>query len=139
MGPLILVVDASRQMRAWVGRALAADGYRVVEAGNGAEALALLEAMRSAPPGLLITDLYMPLMDGLSLARMVRRQAPWRLLPIVVLTAEDDAAMRLRGHLAGVSLWLVRPVAPDELRRAVSTVLAGAPEPVAAGSPPPAG
>lgn len=117
----ILVVDDSATMRALVRQALEPDGHVVLEAPNGAAALAALER---TPADLVITDVIMPEMDGLGFTRRLRASEPLRHIPVLILTTEATAAMKERGRTAGATGWLVKPFHPDTLRQSVRRVLA---------------
>ena len=116
----ILIVDDSMMMRTMVRGALEADHHHVVEAPDGRAALRTLEAAR---PDLVITDVNMPEMDGLSLVRALREQGRHRFTPILVLTTEGSDAMKQRGREAGATGWLVKPFNPDQLRQVVRRVM----------------
>jgi len=116
----ILAVDDSASMRQMVRAALEADGYEVREAENGARAL---EALDDAPVDLVITDLYMPQMDGLALLRAIRERPDHRFTPVLMLTTESGEEMKRRGRAAGATGWLVKPFQPGQLRQVVARVL----------------
>jgi two-component system chemotaxis response regulator CheY len=120
MPATILVVDDSATVRALVRQTLEGDGHRVVEAPHGAAALAVLA---DTATDLVITDVIMPEMDGLSLTSALRADERWRALPVLVLSTEAGAAMQERGRSAGATGWLVKPFHPDTLRNAVARVL----------------
>jgi two-component system chemotaxis response regulator CheY len=120
MSTNILIVEDSLSMRRMVRTALEDGGYRVSESEDGQQALALLS--RTAP-SLVITDIHMPVMDGLSLIREVRSLPDFRFLPILVLTTEANEEMKERGRLAGATGWIVKPFHPEQLRQVVSRVL----------------
>jgi two-component system chemotaxis response regulator CheY len=122
MPATILVVDDSATVRALVRQALERDGHRVVEAPHGAAALAVLA---HTPADLVITDVIMPEMDGLSLTGALRADPRWRALPVLVLSTEAGSVMQERGRSAGATGWLVKPFHPDALREAVGRVLDG--------------
>jgi two-component system, chemotaxis family, chemotaxis protein CheY len=117
----VLIVDDSATVRALVRSALEADGHAVVEAANGAAALAALEGADA--PDLVVTDLIMPEMDGLALIRALRADTRHRGLPILVLTTESGDAVKASGRDAGATGWLGKPFHPDTLRRTVRRVL----------------
>jgi two-component system chemotaxis response regulator CheY len=121
MTATILVVDDSATMRALVRRALEADRHAVVEAPNGEAALATLA---DTTVDLVITDVIMPQMDGLSLTRALREHPRFAATPILVLTTEATPAQKERGRDAGATGWLVKPFHPDTLRRTVRQTLA---------------
>lgn len=123
MKPRILVIDDSAAMRRLIRTALEGKGHVVVEAVSGREALAVLQATTGDPADLIITDLYMPGLDGLSLVRLIRRLEAHRLTPILVLTAECSDVMQRRGRAAGATAWLLKPFYGDQLCRAVSHAL----------------
>ena len=116
----ILIVDDSRTMRTMVREALEADSFQVVEAKDGAAALAAVETIHA---DMVITDVNMPEMDGLHLVRALRELPKYRFTPILVLTTESGADIKLRGREAGASGWLVKPFDPEQLRQTVQHVL----------------
>jgi two-component system chemotaxis response regulator CheY len=120
MPATILVVEDSKTVRAMIRAALVAEDYRVVEAAGAREALIALE---DTPVDLVITDVNMPDIDGLTLTRTLRAGSLDRSTPILVLTTEDGEAIKQRGREAGASGWLVKPFRPDQLRDTVRRVL----------------
>jgi two-component system response regulator MprA len=125
--PRVLVVDDEPQVRATVREALALEGFDVLEAANGVEALA---RMKDTPPDAIVLDLWMPVMDGWAFRRAQLEAAPG--IPVVVLSALDLGRERLAELRA--SAVLGKPFDLDELfdavRRAVaSRNEAGAPSP----------
>lgn len=123
MNARILAVDDSCSMRQMVRAALEVDGHHVREAQNGEEALQALEA---EPADLVITDLYMPQMDGLTLLRAIRERAEHRFTPVLLLTTEHGEEMKQRGRASGATGWLVKPFQPEQLRQVVARVLGAA-------------
>jgi len=121
MQPTVLIVDDSITMRALVRQALELDAYTVIEACHGAAALAALERIHA---DLVITDLLMPEMDGITLTRSLRADARFATLPVLVLTTETGAGVMERGRDAGATGWLGKPFHPDTLRQTVRRVLA---------------
>ena len=120
MSARVLAVDDSSSMRQMVRAALEAEGLDVLEAANGREALDVLGA---DPVDLVITDLYMPGMDGLALVQAIRQQAEHRFTPILVLTTEHADEFKQRGRVAGATGWLVKPFRPEQLGQVVMRVL----------------
>jgi two-component system chemotaxis response regulator CheY len=117
----VLVVDDSAGARRHLCDALAAIPWLDLrQAGDGAEAWRLLAGDRFA---ILITDLDMPLIDGLKLAAMVRQGGPHRAIPIVVVTTESAAANRGRFEALGIDAWLEKPVEPAVLVEVVRSLL----------------
>jgi len=120
MSAKILVVDDSQSMRTLIRAALEADGYEVDESEDGEQALASFQA---STPDLVITDIYMSGMDGLSLVRGIRTLPTCRFLPILVLTTEAGDEMKQRGRAAGATGWIVKPFQRDQLREVVGRLL----------------
>jgi two-component system chemotaxis response regulator CheY len=120
MSRTILIVDDSKGVREMLRTALEADGYAVAESEDGAQALDACQATR---PDLLITDVHMPRMDGLSLVEAVRALPALRFMPILILTTETGEAMKQRGRAAGATGWIVKPFRADRLSQVVARVL----------------
>ena len=120
MPATILVVDDSRTMRAMVKAALVAGDYQVVEAPGAREAL---RALDDTPVDLVITDVNMPEIDGLTLVRRLRARPRERTTPILVLTTEASEVLQAQGREAGATGWLVKPFQPAQLLQTVRQVL----------------
>jgi two-component system chemotaxis response regulator CheY len=120
MSARILVVEDSRVMRQMVRTALEPDGYDLHEREDGRQAL---DAIPTVAPALVITDVNMPEMDGLSLLRAIRTLAPFRFTPVLVLTTESEDHMKRAGRAAGATGWIVKPFDPVQLREVVARVL----------------
>lgn len=108
-----LVIDDSRVMRAVVRRTLEGLGYDVLEAGDGEQALAVLEACGSALPDLATIDWNMPVMDGLTFVQSVRRRAEWRQITLMMVTTEGEHAQLVRALAAGAHEYLIKPFTSD--------------------------
>lgn len=115
----ILVVDDSSSMRHLINFTLSQDGYDVVEAIDGKDALSKLEDIAV---DLIISDLNMPRLNGLDLIRNVRK-SNHRFMPIVMLTTESDPQKKQEGKLAGATAWIVKPFKREQLLFVVSKVL----------------
>jgi two-component system chemotaxis response regulator CheY len=116
MSARILVVEDSHSVRRLIRSALEIGGYEVLEREDGESGLA---ALQEAPPDLVIADVYMPGMDGLSLVRSIRGLRAFRFLPILILTTESDDTMKQNGRAAGATGWIVKPFDGDQLRQVV--------------------
>lgn len=114
-----MAVDDSRTMREMVAFTLGKAGFEVLEAEDGQAALAVL---RTSPVDVVITDLNMPKMDGVTLIRTLRADPKWRALPILMLTTESDASKKAEGKSAGATGWLVKPFDPAKLIDVVKRV-----------------
>lgn len=114
---LILVVDDEQVMRQYVQRVLQIKKFRTVSASNGLEALALLQ---QEEPDLIILDLMMPHMDGLTTCRQIRRTST---TPIIVLSALDDEPRKVDALESGADDYLTKPFGAAELTARVKAVL----------------
>jgi two-component system, chemotaxis family, chemotaxis protein CheY len=116
----VLTVDDSPSIRQMVRLVLGAAGYQVSEAGNGAEGLALAGRQRF---DLVVTDLNMPGMDGLSLIRELRKLPSFRGVPIVFLTTESSSDVKQQAKAAGATGWMTKPFQKDQLLAVASKFL----------------
>jgi two-component system chemotaxis response regulator CheY len=112
MGKTILVVDDSVGIRAAITMTLSSAGFDVIEADDGEAALIQLEKRRVH---LIISDLNMPSMDGMTLLRRVKAQQTTRYLPFIMLTTEDSDQIKREGFEAGARVWLTKPFEPLKL------------------------
>jgi two-component system, chemotaxis family, chemotaxis protein CheY len=112
----ILVVDDSATLRASVNYTLKSAGFDTINAVNGADGLEKLsEAHKQGDQiGMIISDINMPVMDGITFIKEVKK-TPFKFLPILVLTTESQDDMKLKGKQAGASGWLVKPFKPEQL------------------------
>jgi two-component system alkaline phosphatase synthesis response regulator PhoP len=117
----ILVAEDSPTIRRMVAARLAADGYEVVEAADGEQALALA---RSERPDLLVLDKVMPKFDGFEVIRALREDPRTESVPIVMLTERTSEADVLDGLQLGVEEYMPKPFSPHELSVRVQRVLA---------------
>jgi two-component system chemotaxis response regulator CheY len=116
----VLTVDDSVSLRKLVANTLASAGHQVFEASNGAEALSIL---RGNTCSLILSDLNMPVMDGLTFIRHVRGLAAYKFVPILILTTEMDPAKKKEAKDAGATGWLVKPFDPVQLLNTIRKVL----------------
>lgn len=105
--PLALVVDDSRAIRSAIRRVLVGVGFGVIEAVHGEHALELMQTNDSID--LLLVDWNMPVMDGLSLIKAVRKQLKWAVLPIIMVSAEVDQKQISRAVMAGADEYVMKP------------------------------
>ena len=108
----ILVVDDEAPVRALLRRFLEASGYAVAEVGTGEAAL---ERIRTDPPDLVFLDLQLPDLSGHSILEAIRAEPATRLLPVVMLTGLATSEQKKRAYELGVTDFLAKPFAPDEL------------------------
>ena len=120
MSASILTVDDSASLRMAIRIALTGAGYAVTEAGDGLEGLAKAAETRF---DLIVTDLNMPNMDGLTMIRELRKQPDQAGVPILFLTTESDGDIKAQAREAGATGWLVKPFEPEQLIKTARKVL----------------
>jgi len=120
MAKTIMTVDDSSSVRQMVSLTLKGEGYNVVEGVDGKDALNKLKAN---PVDMVITDLNMPNMDGISLIRELRALPAFKFTPIVMLTTESQANKKSEGKDAGATGWIVKPFKPAQLLQVIKKVL----------------
>lgn len=120
MSANILTVDDSASIRLTTNVALSNAGYSVTEAINGAEGIA---KATSGQFDLIVTDLNMPVMDGLTMIRELRKIPSQMGIPIIFLTTESDGAIKQQAKEAGATGWLTKPFDPENLVKIVRKVL----------------
>ena len=123
MSKTILTVDDSRTMRDMLAMALNDAGFNVVQAVDGEDGLAVLDA-HAADVDVIITDINMPKLDGFGFIEGVRKDDRYRATPILVLTTESDSSKKDRARQAGATGWIVKPFNPVKLIDAIRRVAA---------------
>jgi two-component system chemotaxis response regulator CheY len=116
----ILVVDDSNSIRDMVSFTLQSVGYQTIEASNGQEGLDLAQ---QHDIDVVITDVNMPIMDGITLCKELRQLAPFQFVPILILTTESSSEMKQKGKAAGATGWLVKPFNPEKLLNTIKRVI----------------
>ena len=116
----ILIVDDSVTMRQMVRMTLSRTGHEVVEAVDGAKGLAKAS---SESFDLVLSDINMPIMNGLDLVRSLRKLPKYKFTPIVLVTTESQAQKKQEGKAAGATGWIVKPFEPEQLLAVVNKVL----------------
>lgn len=117
MSKTIMVVDDSGSFRTVVKLALQKAGYTVVEAVDGQDAV---DKLGAAKPNLIVCDVNMPRMDGLSFARHVKASPAHKFTPMIMLTTESQDEKKAEGRAAGVRAWITKPFQPSQLVDAVN-------------------
>jgi two-component system chemotaxis response regulator CheY len=120
MGKLIMLVDDSASLRQIVGIALKSAGYDVLEACDGRDALKKLTGQKVH---LIVSDVNMPNMDGISMVKEIKKLPNYKFTPIMMLTTESDQEKKMQGKAAGAKAWLVKPFQPPMLLDAVSKLV----------------
>ena len=115
--PLVLVADDEQRITKLVSMALTDEGFRVVTAAGGEEALAKAEEVR---PDIVLLDIVMPDLDGIEVMRQIRERRP---VPVILLTAKGSAAEKAKGLDQGADDYIAKPFHLDELAARVRAVL----------------
>jgi two-component system chemotaxis response regulator CheY len=116
----ILAVDDSPSMRQMVVFTLKSAGFDVTEAGDGVEAL---QKAKTTAFNLVLADVNMPNMDGITLVRELRQLPAYRFTPLLILTTESGQDKKMEGKQAGATGWLIKPFNPEQLIATVDRVL----------------
>lgn len=120
MAKTILVVDDSASMRQVIRMALAGAGHAVIEASDGVDAMKKLDGQKIH---LIISDVNMPNMDGITLLKNIKQNASYKFTPVIMLTTESAAEKKQAGQAAGAKAWVVKPFQPDQMLMAVSKLI----------------
>ena len=116
MSKTIMIVDDSASMRQVVSIALKGAGYAVLEGRDGKDALAKLTGQKVH---LIISDVNMPVMDGITFLKEVKKIPAYKFTPVIMLTTESEEAKKREGQAAGARAWVVKPFQPEQLLGAV--------------------
>ncbi len=120
MAKTIMIVDDSASLRQVVGIALKGAGYDVIEASDGCDALAKLTGQKVH---LIISDVNMPNMDGITLVKEIKKHPNYKFTPVMMLTTESQEAKKAEGQAAGAKAWVVKPFQPPQMLDAVSRLV----------------
>lgn len=120
MQKTILAVDDSASLRQMVSFTLKSAGYNVIQAVDGQDGL---EKAQQGGIDLVLTDQNMPVMDGLTLIKNLRRLSDYQKVPILMLTTESSDDMKMQGRAAGANGWIVKPFDPERLINVVKKVI----------------
>ncbi|MGF6400267.1 two-component system chemotaxis response regulator CheY [Pseudomonas frederiksbergensis] len=120
MAKTIMIVDDSASLRQVVSIALKSAGYDTVEACDGKDALSKLDGRKLH---LIISDVNMPNMDGLSFVRAAKQLPTYKFTPVIMLTTEVSDARKQEGQAAGARAWVVKPFQPAQMLTAVSKLV----------------
>lgn len=119
MTKIALTVDDSKTMRDMLAFTLSQNGFQVLQAEDGEQAIKVLDNKKV---DVIITDLNMPKMDGLALIKTLRENATYKFTPILMLTTESDDTKKAAGKAAGATGWLVKPFNPEKLMQVIQKV-----------------
>ena len=120
MSKTILVVDDSASIRQVVSITLKSAGYSVIEAVDGKDALTKLYGQKV---NLVISDVNMPNMDGISFVKEMKQKANYKFTPVIMLTTEGSDEKKKEGQAAGAKAWVVKPFKPEQMLQAVSMLI----------------
>jgi two-component system chemotaxis response regulator CheY len=123
MSKTALVVDDSRTMRQMVAFTLTNAGFTVIEAEDGKDAVNKVSAAGDVKLDIVVTDLNMPEMDGITLIKELRKLTTFKFTPILMLTTESAMEKKKEGKEAGATGWIVKPFNPDVLLKTIAKVL----------------
>lgn len=121
MAKSILVVDDSASIRQVVGIALKSQGYDVLEACDGKDALGKLSGQKIH---LVISDVNMPNMDGITFVKELKKLPAYKFTPVIMLTTESQESRKQEGQTAGARAWVVKPFQPAQMMAAVAKLIA---------------
>ena len=116
----ILIVDDSASLRHVVTIALEGAGYEVISAADGQEGLSKLDGSKVH---LVICDVNMPVMDGITFVKEVKKLPQYRFMPIIMLTTESRESRKSEGQMAGAKAWVVKPFRPEQILHAVAKLI----------------
>jgi two-component system chemotaxis response regulator CheY len=119
MSKRVLTVDDSKTMLQMLQFALKQGGYDVIQGENGQEGLDLLDANEV---DVIITDINMPVMDGITFIKELRKKPQNKATPVLILTTESSQAKKQEGRAAGATGWIVKPFDPGKLLEVIRKV-----------------
>jgi two-component system chemotaxis response regulator CheY len=119
MSKRVLTVDDSKTMLQMLQFALKQGGYEVIQGENGQEGLDLLDANEI---DVIITDINMPVMDGITFIKELRKKPKNKATPVLILTTESSQAKKQEGRAAGATGWIVKPFDPGKLLEVIRKV-----------------
>jgi two-component system chemotaxis response regulator CheY len=120
MSKTIMVVDDSASLRQVVGIALRGAGYEVIEGSDGKDALSKLTGQKVH---LIISDVNMPNMDGISFVKALKQLPAYKFTPVIMLTTESQEGKKAEGQAAGAKAWVVKPFSPEVMLNAVQKLI----------------
>lgn len=120
MAKTILIVDDSASLRQVVSIALKGAGYDVIEGCDGKDALTKLDGRKVH---LIISDVNMPNMDGISFVKAVKQMPAYKFTPVIMLTTEAGDSKKQEGQAAGAKAWVVKPFQPPQMLAAVAKLI----------------
>jgi len=120
MAKTIMLIDDSTTLRRMLAITLRSDGYEIIEASNGVEALELAEESEF---DLIICDLNMPRMGGIEFLKNIKKNARHKFKPVIMLTTEPEDSIKEDARELGVKIWKVKPFIPDDIKESVRKLI----------------
>ncbi|NVK36307.1 MAG: response regulator [Gammaproteobacteria bacterium] len=120
MSKTIMIVDDSSSIRQVVGMALKGAGFEVITAEDGKDALSKLTGQKI---NLVISDVNMPNMDGITFVTELKKQAAYKFTPVIMLTTEGSEDKKMAGKAAGAKAWIIKPFKADQMLDAVNKLI----------------
>jgi two-component system, chemotaxis family, chemotaxis protein CheY len=118
----IMIVDDSETLRAQLRRDLESKQYQVIEGVDGMNGLDLLAANPDVK--LIISDVNMPRLDGLSMTKKIHDDEKYKTIPVIIMTTEMSADLKAKGKDAGVRAWITKPYVAEKLLAAIGKIIA---------------
>jgi two-component system chemotaxis response regulator CheY len=120
MAKTIMIVDDSPSLRQVVAMTLKGAGFDIIEASDGKVALSKLDGKKIH---LIISDVNMPNMDGITFVQEMKKMAAYKFTPVIMLTTESQESKKREGQAAGAKAWVVKPFQPAQMLSAVSKLI----------------
>jgi two-component system, chemotaxis family, chemotaxis protein CheY len=123
MSKTIMIIDDTEAIRMSVGFTLQEEGYDVIEAKNGQDAL---DKLKDAKADLILCDVNMPVMNGIDFLKAVKTDSKYsslKFLPIIMLTTEAGEEAKSEGKRLGAKAWIIKPFKPDQLIKSVKMLI----------------
>ncbi len=120
MAKTIMIVDDSASVRQLLGFVLKGAGYEVIEGVDGKDALSKLTGQKVH---LIVSDVNMPNMDGITFVKQVKQMPNYKFTPIIMLTTEAQEGKKREGQAAGAKAWVVKPFTPETMLGAIEKLV----------------
>lgn len=123
MPKTIMLIDDSYTLRQMVRMTLTKDGYEILQAEDGLDALDKLDKLGAQDIDLFICDLNMPKMDGMSFVKALKDRSDFRYTPIMMLTTETESSVKEDAKSLGIKIWMTKPFEPTRISQSVRKLL----------------
>lgn len=119
----VLIVDDSATMRALIRKVLGIAGFQVGQYFEGANGLEALEILKREWVDIILTDVHMPEMDGLTLVREIRRDDIWQNIPVILITTEGRPELVEKFSALGIEGYIKKPFRPEEIKNLLAKIM----------------